>query len=166
MCPHTTIYVSSYYCMCPHTTIYVSSYYYVCFLILLCMCKCAGAAAPVAPERYAPVKNIFIFFLQVVRMRGSCCTSSTCTICTSNSSFDSSSGNRGSIRPAVANAVAALWSWSCCTSSACTIRTSKALATAALTTSAAVEGVFRGLRQQQQTREYYARSCARCEKSD
>jgi hypothetical protein len=42
MCPHTTIYVSSYYyicvlillymCphMCPHTTIYVSSYYYMC----------------------------------------------------------------------------------------------------------------------------------------
>ena len=44
MCPHTTIYVSSYYdicvlvlticvlillLMCPHTTVYVSSYYYI-----------------------------------------------------------------------------------------------------------------------------------------
>jgi hypothetical protein len=29
MCPHTTIFVSSYYYMCPHTTIDVSSYYYV-----------------------------------------------------------------------------------------------------------------------------------------
>jgi hypothetical protein len=52
MCPHTTVYVSSYYymcphtticflillCMCPHTTVYVSSYYYVCVLILLYMC--------------------------------------------------------------------------------------------------------------------------------
>jgi hypothetical protein len=27
ICPHTTIYVSSYCCMCPHTTMYVSSYY-------------------------------------------------------------------------------------------------------------------------------------------
>jgi hypothetical protein len=30
MCPHTTIYVSSYDYMCPHTTIYVSSYDYMC----------------------------------------------------------------------------------------------------------------------------------------
>jgi hypothetical protein len=46
MCPHTTIYVSS-YCyicvlillyMCPHTAIYVSSYFYICVLILLYMC--------------------------------------------------------------------------------------------------------------------------------
>jgi hypothetical protein len=29
MCPHITIYVSSYY-ICPHTTICVSSYYYMC----------------------------------------------------------------------------------------------------------------------------------------
>ena len=48
MCPHTTIYVSSYYCvlillyMCPHTT--VSSYYCmcphttICVLILLYLC--------------------------------------------------------------------------------------------------------------------------------
>jgi len=48
MCPHTAIYVSSYYFMCPqtttyassyyscpHTTIYLSSYYYICVLILL-----------------------------------------------------------------------------------------------------------------------------------
>jgi hypothetical protein len=43
MCPHTTIYVSSYYStcvlillyICPHTAIYVSSYYSVCVLILL-----------------------------------------------------------------------------------------------------------------------------------
>ncbi len=60
MCPHTTIYVSSYYYasvlillyMCPHTTmcphillypcphatIYVSSYYFICVLMLLYMC--------------------------------------------------------------------------------------------------------------------------------
>ena len=46
MCPHTTVYVSAYYCvcvlillcMCPHTTVYVSAYYCVCVLILLCMC--------------------------------------------------------------------------------------------------------------------------------
>jgi hypothetical protein len=62
LCPHTTIYVSSYYYMCPHTTIYVSSYYYVCVLILLCMCECAGAAAPAVPARYAPGKTILIFF--------------------------------------------------------------------------------------------------------
>ena len=30
MCPHTTIYVSSYDYMCSHTTICVSSYYYMC----------------------------------------------------------------------------------------------------------------------------------------
>ncbi len=44
MCPHTTIYVSSYYyiCvhillyMCPHTTIYVSSYCYICVPIYMC----------------------------------------------------------------------------------------------------------------------------------
>ena len=29
--------------MCPHTTIYVSSYYYICVRILLCMCMCAHA---------------------------------------------------------------------------------------------------------------------------
>ena len=34
MCPHTTIYVSSYCNMCPYTTIHVSSYYDVCVLIL------------------------------------------------------------------------------------------------------------------------------------
>jgi hypothetical protein len=48
ICPHTTIYLSSYYMterqcthsvlillyICPHTTIYVSSYYYICVLIL------------------------------------------------------------------------------------------------------------------------------------
>jgi hypothetical protein len=54
VCPHTTIYLSSYYCMCPHTiillcvsgptdmcphtTISVSSYYYICVLILLYLC--------------------------------------------------------------------------------------------------------------------------------
>jgi hypothetical protein len=51
MCPHTTMYVSSYYyvpsatariCSCrltgPHTTMYVSSYYCICVLILLYMC--------------------------------------------------------------------------------------------------------------------------------
>jgi hypothetical protein len=27
MCPHTTIYLSSYYYMCPHTTIHLSAYY-------------------------------------------------------------------------------------------------------------------------------------------
>ena len=45
MCPHTTIYVSSYYYMCPHTTVCMSSYHYmcpyatttICFLILLYM---------------------------------------------------------------------------------------------------------------------------------
>ena len=64
MCPHTTIYVSSYYlyylsvrrfttvhymcvlvlldvlillCMCPRTTIYVSPYYCMCVLVLLCV---------------------------------------------------------------------------------------------------------------------------------
>ena len=35
MCPHTSIYVSSYYYMCPHTTLYVSSYFYVFVLVLL-----------------------------------------------------------------------------------------------------------------------------------
>ena len=35
VCPHTTTYVSAYYFMCPHTTIYVSKYYYICVLILL-----------------------------------------------------------------------------------------------------------------------------------
>ncbi len=40
-CPHTTIYLSSCYCMCPHTAIYVSSYYYICGLMLLCMCPYA-----------------------------------------------------------------------------------------------------------------------------
>ena len=30
MCPHTTLYVSSYYYVCPRTPIYVSSYYYIC----------------------------------------------------------------------------------------------------------------------------------------
>ncbi len=29
-CPHTNLCVSSYYYICPHTTIYVSSYYSVC----------------------------------------------------------------------------------------------------------------------------------------
>ena len=151
--------VSSYYYICVLILLYVSSSYYVCVLVLLCMCPhttlyvrmrgscCTGSACTICTS------EVF-FFLQVVRMRGSCCTSSTCTICTSNSSFDSNSGNRGRLRPAVANEVAASWSWSCCTSSACTICTSKALATAALTTSSAVEGGFRGLRQQQQTREY------------
>ncbi len=46
MCPHVTVYVSSYYCICvlillymyPHTTVYVSSYYCICVLIVLCMC--------------------------------------------------------------------------------------------------------------------------------
>jgi hypothetical protein len=39
MSPHTTISVSSYYHMCPHTTTHVSSYYYISsILILLCMC--------------------------------------------------------------------------------------------------------------------------------
>ncbi len=38
MCPHTAIYVSSYFYMCPHTTIYVSSYFYMCVLILLYTC--------------------------------------------------------------------------------------------------------------------------------
>jgi hypothetical protein len=46
MCPHATVYVSSYYCicvlillyMCPHATVYVSSYYCICVLILLYMC--------------------------------------------------------------------------------------------------------------------------------
>jgi hypothetical protein len=44
MCPHTTIYVSSYFNMRPHTTTFVSSYYYICphtticVLILLRMC--------------------------------------------------------------------------------------------------------------------------------
>ena len=49
MCPHTTTFLSSYYCIgvrhttinwpsyyyiCPHPTIYVSSYYYLCVLVL------------------------------------------------------------------------------------------------------------------------------------
>jgi hypothetical protein len=59
MCPHTTVYVSSYYCigvlilyvssclymralillyMCPHTTVCVSSFYYICVLMLLHAC--------------------------------------------------------------------------------------------------------------------------------
>jgi hypothetical protein len=46
MCPHTTMYVSSYHyiCvriplyMCPHTTIYVSSYHYICVRIPLYTC--------------------------------------------------------------------------------------------------------------------------------
>ncbi len=46
MCPHATIYVSSYYyvCvlillyMCPHTIMCVSSYCYICVLILLYVC--------------------------------------------------------------------------------------------------------------------------------
>jgi hypothetical protein len=37
MCPHTIIYVSSYYFMCPHTPTYVSSYYYIC----VCMAQWA-----------------------------------------------------------------------------------------------------------------------------
>jgi multisubunit Na+/H+ antiporter MnhF subunit len=42
MCPHTTIYASSYYYivyMRPHTTMHVCSYYYICVLILLFMCS-------------------------------------------------------------------------------------------------------------------------------
>jgi hypothetical protein len=31
MCPHTILYVSSYY-MCPHTPMYVSLYYHICVL--------------------------------------------------------------------------------------------------------------------------------------
>jgi hypothetical protein len=38
MCPHTTVCVSSYYCICVLILLYVSSYYCVCVLILLCMC--------------------------------------------------------------------------------------------------------------------------------
>jgi hypothetical protein len=29
MCPHSTVYVSPYYCICPHTTIYVQMYNYM-----------------------------------------------------------------------------------------------------------------------------------------
>jgi hypothetical protein len=38
MCPHTTIYASSYFSKCPHTAIPVASYYYICVLILLHVC--------------------------------------------------------------------------------------------------------------------------------
>jgi hypothetical protein len=37
-------------CMCPHTTMYVSSYYYVCVLILLCMC----------PHTYVPHTTMYV----------------------------------------------------------------------------------------------------------
>jgi hypothetical protein len=37
MCPHTPIYVSSYYHTCPHTTIYVSSCYYTCPHTSICV---------------------------------------------------------------------------------------------------------------------------------
>ena len=60
MCPHATIYVSSYYYICvlilillyicPHTATYVPSYYYICVLILLYMCPptagCVGVWGP------------------------------------------------------------------------------------------------------------------------
>ena len=38
VCPHTTIYMSSYYYMCVLILLYVSSCYYMCVLILLYIC--------------------------------------------------------------------------------------------------------------------------------
>ena len=37
MCPHTTVYMSSYDYMRPHTPIYMSWYDYICVLILIQM---------------------------------------------------------------------------------------------------------------------------------
>jgi hypothetical protein len=84
MCPHTTAYVSAYYCicvlillcqvervyraarmrrkcrllcaMCPHTTTYVSSYYCICVLILLHMCPhtTMPGGACIPSRAYAP----------------------------------------------------------------------------------------------------------------
>jgi hypothetical protein len=64
LCPHTTVYVSAYYCicvrillhvsayycicvrillyLCPHTTVYVFAYCYVCVLIVLYVCVRIG----------------------------------------------------------------------------------------------------------------------------
>jgi serine/threonine protein kinase len=69
MCPHTTIYVSSYYCMCPHTIVcvlillymcphtivYVSSYYYICVLtdvwsVGILIYECMVGASPYAAK--------------------------------------------------------------------------------------------------------------------
>jgi hypothetical protein len=76
MCPHYTIYVSSYYCMClhttrcvriilymcPNTTIYVSSYYYICVLILH-VDTCSFAGSPLLLVNNAAYDGIFEFAL-------------------------------------------------------------------------------------------------------
>jgi hypothetical protein len=63
MCPHTTIYVSSYYYMCPHTTVHVSSYYYICVLILLYVCPrtaCRSVAEATERRGYVSSKSAFV----------------------------------------------------------------------------------------------------------
>ena len=53
---HTTIYLSSYYCMCPNTTIYVYSYYYVssysCIRVLILLYMCPYTTRCVRILRY------------------------------------------------------------------------------------------------------------------
>jgi hypothetical protein len=63
MCPHTAYLASAYYYMCPHTAICVSSYYYICVLILLYVssyyyytcphtAECATYSSPYSSMRY------------------------------------------------------------------------------------------------------------------
>jgi hypothetical protein len=84
MCPHTTIYVSSYYCICvlirtslsapegPHsdqTTVYVSSYYYICVLILqyvssyYCMCPHTTIYVSLCPHQDSLERSRFGRFM-------------------------------------------------------------------------------------------------------